>query len=234
LSGGIEALGGEKFSLAVWNILAKLVSPLGRLSVELLLRRDLKGPIPPISANVEVTIRPTAEGELDRVARLYSRDPYLYLGDAPSAALNADTSESDPNALELYRERMRRGEKCFLALVGSEIAHVNWTCFQWGEAIAGRPLVLRAGQVYTTDAFTVEKYRGQNIHAAVLGEMLRYAQRAGCHTAYTVTRQDRRRSFRAFRQLGWHVIGRLLCFTPRWAETSWILRVSGCTDGFFR
>jgi hypothetical protein len=213
------------------RIWTTLLSPLGRLSVELLLRRDLHQAIPAISTKIEVTIRPATERELYHVARLYSGDPYLYLGDAPLAGEEAAASEK--RAVDLYRQQMRRGEKCFLALVGGEIVHVNWICFRWGEALLGRPLILQPGQVYTTDGFTVERYRGRNIHAAVLGEMLRYAQRAGCHTAYTMSRPDRRATFPGLYQLGWGIIARIFCFTPRWSQICWILRVSGTTDGLF-
>jgi GNAT superfamily N-acetyltransferase len=215
-----------QLSLALWHAVARLISPLGTLSVEVLLERDLRDPIEPVSATIEVTVRQAEEQELDRITHLYSRDPYLYLGEAAAG------TAGEREALESYRQRMRRGEKCFMALVDGEIVHVNWICFEWGEAIPGHPFFPRTGEVYTTDGFTAEQFRRRNIHAVVLGAMLRYAQQAGYRTAYTVARLDRHDVFHAFPQLGWRVAGKLLCFTPRGAQTAWILRRSGRIHGF--
>jgi len=234
----------DHFLVAVWQTLARLLSPLGTLSLEVLLERDLTTTVEPISTRLPVAIREATDADLDRITFLYSQDPYLYLGDVPSSQLNNRNSDVDsemvdravdPKAREQYRDRMRRGEKCFLALVGSEIAHVNWLCFSWGEAVPGHPIFLQPGEVYTTDAFTPDKFRGQNIHAYILSEMLRYAQNKGYLRAYTVTRLASRASMHAFRQLGWHTVGELLCFIPRRTDRyCWLLKLSGRIDPLLR
>src|SRR5437773_3443906 len=58
------------------------------------------------------------------------------------------------------------------------------------------PIVLEEGEAYTTDAVTVAKFRGKNVHALVLGEMLRAAQQAGRLRALTATRAEDRKSTR--------------------------------------
>jgi hypothetical protein len=217
----------------LWDLLVRLAAPLGALSIEVLLERDLTAPIAPIGAELDLSLREATDQDLDWITPLYARDPYLYLGETDPASGKAVIA-GKLAATEQYRARLRRGEKCFVASAGSEVAHVNWICFGWGEAIPGHPIVLRPGEVYTTDAFTIEKFRGRNVHAAVLGEMMRYAQRAGYRTAYTLTRTDRHSSFHALRELGWRVRGRLVCFVPRGARRAWVLRLSGRVDCLYR
>jgi hypothetical protein len=229
----------HRISAAIWTALARLLSPLGTVSLEMLLERDLTTTVEPISARIPVAIREAMDADLDSITFLFSKDSYLYLGDEPiSQSTNRGRGAVDravePKAREPYRDRLRRGEKCFLALVGSEIAHVNWLCFSWGEAIPGHPIFLQPGEVYTTDAFTPNKFRGQNIHAHILSEMLRYAQKKGYCPAYTVTRLARPDSMHAFYQLGWHTVGNLLCFIPRKTDRSWLLKLFGRIDPLVR
>jgi GNAT superfamily N-acetyltransferase len=239
----LRGLRRDHFLIAIGHMLARLLSPLGTLSLELLLERDLTTTVEPISAGVPVTIREATDADLDRLTFLYSQDSYLYLGDEPISRSNgrgcgADSEmvdcAVDPKARKQYWDRVRRGEKCFLALIDSEIAHVNWLCFSWGEAVPGHPIFLQPGEVYTTDAFTADKFRGQNIHAHILSEMLRYAQNKGYLRAYAVTRLTRHASMHAFHQLGWRTVGKLLCFIPRRTNRCWFLKLSGRIDPLFR
>jgi hypothetical protein len=225
----------------LWKPLTNLVQPFGTLTVEVLLFRDLTQPLQPISSDFDVVIRLAAEADLTWVTQLYSGEPYLYLGHDQLRGRAGDhldgekPSGVDASALKAYRDRIRRGEKCFLAFVGAEIAHVNWLCFSWGEeAVPGHPIILRPGEAYTTDALTLEKFRGENIHAVVLREMLRTAQLAGCYRAFTVTQVERHRSFRALSQLGWQVHGRFLCFTARNSGKSRLIGLRGSIEPLLR
>lgn len=129
--------------------------------------------------------------------------------------------------IRILRDRLARGEKCFLAEVDGEIVHVNWSCFQWCEVVPGMPIVLEPGEVYTTDAFTVSRWRGKKIHEAVLNEMLRCAQRRACTRAYTVTYWDNKRPQRGLQRLGWKVSGKLIYILPRGLHKVIVVRISG-------
>jgi GNAT superfamily N-acetyltransferase len=229
-----QVLGHDSVSLPLAWALAIALAPFGKITFEMLLERDLSVPVEPVSPQVPVAIREADEADLDAITALYSQDDYLYLGDEPAAPSGSGQYVVEPKARAQYYDRMARGEKCFLALAGKEIVHVNWICFSWGDAVPGYPIFLLADEVYTTDAFTARKFRGQDIHAMVLGHMLRYAQSRGSCRAYTITRLDRRASFVAFRRLRWCVTGRFLCFVPRGSERSWLLRLSGKIDPLLR
>jgi hypothetical protein len=211
-----------------------LLAPLAKVTIEILLERDLSAEVESICARIPLTIREAEETDLDHITSLYSEDPYLYLGHLPVTSRGTSARTIEPAAREQYRNRLMRGEKCFLALVGSEIAHINWVCFSWGEAMPGHPIFLQADEVYTTDAFTPPTFRGQNIHAMVLSYMLRHAQHQRRRRAYTVTRLDRRASFGALRQLRWRVAGQVLCIIPRGTDRSWLLKLSGRIDPLLR
>jgi hypothetical protein len=227
----------------LWKPLTVLVQPFGTLTVEVLLSRDLTQPLQPVSSALDVVIRLATEADLTWVTQLYSGEPYLYLGNdqlpGRAGAYLDLRGKKRPGVhatgVQAYRDRIRRGEKCFLAFMGPEIAHVNWLCFSWGEeAVPGHPIMLRPGEAYTTDALTLEKFRGKNIHAVVLREMLCTAQLAGCYRAFTTTQMDRHRSFMAFGQLGWQVHGRLLCFIARNSGKSRLIRLTGSIEPLLR
>jgi hypothetical protein len=217
-------------ALAEW-LLAKLLSRFGRVTIELLLKRDLALPVPAIGARIPVTIRLAREADLDAITRLYAADAYIYLGDDPR---DGKDDPVEPAARQQYDDRLKRGELCFLALGGSEIAHANWLCSSWAEAVPGHPLYLRTGEIYTTDAITAENFRGKNIHAQVLAAMLRHAQGAGYREAFTVTRVSRGASFPAFHQIGWRVFGIGLCFVARRSAAVRLIRLYGRIDPLLR
>jgi len=219
----------------LWRPLAKLLHPFGRLTLEVLLERDLTRPVQRIKTDLDISIRLAGADDLDWITALYARVPYLYLGDHPETG-QADARpmtscgssvKIETSAREQYASRFERGERCFIASVAGEVAHVNWLCFHWGEAVPGHPIVLEEGEAYTTDAVTVAKFRGKNVHALVLGEMLRAAQQAGRLRALTATRADRHASFNAFSQLGWRVCGQVLCLVPRGGGSPKLMKLSG-------
>src|SRR5215212_7110026 len=160
-----ESLASRGFGLlstVAWWTCSKFASPFGVLSIEVVLERDLSVSVQPVIPKQEVTLRDAVEDDLPAITRLYAAEPYLYLGDS---SVNNDV-EADSAGMELYRARMRRGEKCFIAFSGSEIAHVNWICFHWGEeAIDGHLFIPSPRAVYTTDGLTTDRFRGCNIHA---------------------------------------------------------------------
>jgi len=97
----------------------------------------------------EATLRLAEPADIDEISRLYSSDPWLYILDGPRKP------GDDQRARELYLDRLRRGELCFLAMCGTAIAHVNWICFSFAEALPEHPIRLQPGEVFTTDAITL-------------------------------------------------------------------------------
>jgi hypothetical protein len=141
---------------------------------------------------------------------------------------------SHEKARDLYLDRLRRGELCFLAMSGNTIAHVNWICFTWGDALPGHPLRLRSGEVFTTDALTPMPYRGKGLHACVLRAMLAHARARGDRHAYTLARVDRTDTYKGLFQLGWRECGRVIYFLPRGSSKAWFLWRQGKLEPLFR
>lgn len=195
----------------------RFIAPFGEIAEEILLERSLAVPLPPASSRVEVELRQAVEADLERIWPLYAADPYLYLG--------------SPDA---YRARFDRGEKCFLAMDGDEIAHVNWICFDWGDALPSHPIRLRPDEAYTTDAITPPAYRGNGLHAVVLRAMLEFARERGRTRAYTLSDTRRVDSHKGLRRLGWRPIGRITYFLPKGSERPWFIRRAGDLGPLFR
>jgi hypothetical protein len=220
----------------LWRPLSILLRPFGSLTLEVILVRELSLPVPDIQTGVEVTIRTAREDEIDWIGEFYREEPYLDLNDLTYNAGPQPSAQGSPlEGKEAYRNRLRRGEQCFLAFAQGTLAHINWLCFTFGEEpVPGRLFLLRPGECYTTDAVTVAGYRGKNIHAAVLGRMLSSARAGGCHKAYTTTNIEHRASFKAFEQLGWQILGYFLCLSPKNEGRSRLIRLRGSIEPMLR
>jgi GNAT superfamily N-acetyltransferase len=208
----------------LWRWARAATSPFGDLSCAILFERSLAGPVPPAANRLRVSLRLADEDDLDMICTLYAGDSWLWLGTGPG----------DHAARAHYVERMRRGELCYLALVDGQLAHVNWICFSWGEALPGRPLRLRAGEVYTTDAFTPTPFRGKGVHAFVLGTMLNDARERGARHAFTLGALDRPDALKGLQALGWRETGRVTYFQPRGMSQTPLMIRRGMTEPLFR
>jgi len=208
----------------LWNWLRAGASPFGELTCAIFFERSLAAPVTAEANRLDASIRLASEDDLDTICRLYAGDEWLWLGRSPDDRL----------ARGLYLDRLRRGELCYIASVAGEIAHVNWTCFSWGDALPGHPVRLRAGEVYTTDAFTPLPFRGKGLHAFVLGTMLNEARKRGARHAFTLGQLDRPAALTGLHALGWQECGRVVYFLPRGASRTPLLVRRGRTDPLFR
>ena len=212
----------------LYPTLAEALARWGELGCEDLLEMSLDPELPPAPPPAGISLRHAEEADLDEVIALYADDPWLYLADfAPEPG---DRSQ----VRGLYLDRLRRGERCFLAIAGRQIAHANWCCYQWGDVLPGQPLRLRAGEVYTTDAITAPAFRGKGLHAFVLRAMLDEARTRGARRALTLARVDRAATFKALRDVGYRWCGRLVYFVPKGASRARILSRQGRLEPLFR
>ena len=217
-------------NIAPWlaRLFGRTLVPWGELGCDILLERSLQEDLPAVKPDAEVTLRLALPADIDEISRLYSSDPWLYIGKGPP------TPASSKQARDLYLDRLRRGELCFLAMSGDMIAHVNWICFTWGDALPEHPIRLRNGEVFTTDAITLPAFRGKGLHAFVLRAMLAYARSRGDRHAYTLARIDRTDTFKGLFQLGWRECGRVIYFLPRERSKACFLWRRGKLDPLFR
>jgi GNAT superfamily N-acetyltransferase len=221
---GPEAARGTGATARLWQFVRRTAVPFGDLCCALFFERSLIEPLTTAPNRLNATIRLAREDDLGAICRLYAYDPWLWLGSDPG----------DQTAVQLYRDRLRRGERCYLACVGSDLAHVNWTCYHWGDALPGHPLRLRPGEVYTTDAFTPPAFRGRGVHALVLGAMLTDARAQGARHAYTLGQLDRPDAHKGLRALGWRETGRVVYFQRQGRPKALFLFRSGNIAPLFR
>lgn len=211
----------------IYPRLAQVLARWGELGCEDLLELSLREPVPPAAAVPGFTLRLATEADLDAVIALYAADPWLYLGE-PGAP---------PDALvrEMYADRLRRGELCFLAVKGDQIGHANWSCYGWGDVLPDQPMRLHGDEVYTTDAVTAPAFRGRGLHAMVLQAMLEHARKRGLRRALTLARVDRQATYKAVLQVGYRRCGRLIYWVPKGLPPrAWILSRQGDVEPLFR
>lgn len=190
---------------------ARALSRLGESHVWLMFRKDLRQPLSPVQARVPIDIGLADASQVEELAAVAKAD-------AERAAADA----------QIYRDRLRAGSLCFVARVDGRVVAFNWLRLHAAVGAAGVPMVLRDDEVYTTDAYTADDWRGQGIHPALNHAMLSFAQREGYRTAYTLARADNARSLVTMRRVGWTLSGTLLVFEPRWAPGTpwWLVRGS--------
>ncbi|UYN96193.1 MAG: hypothetical protein KIT25_04390 [Enhydrobacter sp.] len=211
-----------------WPAAKRLAAPLGTLECDILLERPLEQPLPAPVPSLEVTLRQAGEADLDLVCAHYAEDPWLFLGEGRDERGRRESGRS------AYLDRLRRGERCFIAMHGGEIAHLNWVCFGWGDAVPGHPIRLREGEAYTTDALTPPAFRGRGLHAFVLHAMLEHARSRGVRRAFTLANLDRAGSHGGLATLGWRECGRVIHLTRRGRSVPWIVARRGFVEPLFR
>lgn len=216
LAGGDGIVGNAKVAMKLgahlWQGLHRVLSPFGELCCDILFERSLGDPLPIAKTDLDVVLRLATPDDIGEISRLYSGDSWLFLGGSSTA------EGSEKAGHDAYLDRLRRGELCFLAIGEGRIAHVNWICRTWGDALPGHPIRLEAGEVYTTDALTTAGFRGKGLHAVVLRAMLEDAQARGDRHAFTLARLDRTDSHKGLLQLGWRECGRAIYFLRRGGE----------------
>lgn len=228
IAGAVTQNAGMDVASWICPRLSKWLERWGDLGCEYLLAVSLDGDLPPADPPAGVALRLATPEDIDAVIRLYANDPWLYLGDW--APVPGDTGQ----IREMYLDRLRRGELCFMAMSGDEIVHVNWSCYRWGDLLPDQPFRLRAGEVYTTDAVTVPAFRGRGLHAFVLRSMLAHAKALGMRLAYAQARVDRNATWKALFQVGFRKQGRLIYFLPRGGARPWFLSRRGNLEPLFR
>lgn len=147
---------------------------------------DLSGPLPEVRAEIPI--------ELVRATR----------EDVVEAAAIAN-----PGLRDKFLARLDDGMACFVAKVDGRVVSYNWTRYRSGED-EGDVLELGPGEIYTTDAFTADGYRGLRIHSETLSYMLHTAKAEGYREAYTMASVLKLGSRKGLPPVGWRLSGRVI------------------------
>lgn len=195
----ISACRNLAFALAAWA-----TRPIRRrIELTYLFHFDLRGPVPAFRAEVPVEMKAATAAEVEEAARLTSVDRRA-----------------------TFRRRLDDGMACYLARIGGRIVAYNWTWVRSGRE-GMDAIVLRPGEIYTHDAFTVPDLRGRKIHTETLAFILRAAQAQGYLDAFTMVSVLNRRSRKTQTRLGWRLSGRVL--RVKIGNDFRLLRLSGST-----
>lgn len=226
----------QGINVLLWRIFVKLLSPVLRLDQQILFEFDLRGNLEARQPKVDLVISRADPSDIDEIL-----DMQLLLLPPGEMGQLSDTEELRyaqmlvlrSDAHSDYAAAMRAGEQCYVARIDGAIVHSNWIRFHDNAPMDGRPVALKPGEVYTTDAHTLESRRGLGIHEAVLMHMLQVAQRQGCHRAYTITDLTRAGSRRGVKRVGWQRRGSILYVSPRGLQRTWLVRLGGDLEPIF-
>ncbi len=219
---GIEVL--------MWRVLVKLFSPLVKLDLQILFDLDLTQAFQVKKAKLECTIEQASEADIDAILDMqmqrFAPDEVAQLGDGAELQY-AQLLRLRATAHETYQKAMYAGEQCYVARVDGSIAHSNWLRVYGCAPLDTCALDLKPGEIYTTDGFTREVFRGQRLHEAVATHMLQVAKQLGYQRAYTITDLTKAGSRRGVNRIGWARRGSILYVSPRGLKRTWLVRLGG-------
>lgn len=173
-----------------------------RLDLSYLYHFDLRGPVPDARADIPVEMTRATPEDVEAAALLVA-----------------------PELREKFLARLDDGMECFVAKIDGRVVAYNWIRYRSGED-EGDVIELGPGEIYTTDAFTAEGFRGRKIHAETLGYMLRAAKAEGYLHAYTMASALKLGSRKTMPRLGWRLAGRVLRLRLT-GEHFVVVRISG-------
>ena len=113
--------------------------------------------------------------------------------------------------VEQVKARFRRGDACYLGLVGGRPAHFNWAQSSGRHAASGtgRTFAVKNGDVWLYSAFTAEWARGRRLQPAAMAMMLRDARQSGCSRAWIYVDETNSASRKSMERVGFRVARRL-------------------------
>jgi len=204
----------EGLHILLWRILRWCLSPLVDLGFINFYQRDLTQPLGEIRARVDLNVTQTTESDIQQLVALES-------------IASRHKRDFQDEILELFR----RGYRCFVGKIGTEIVHYNWISFHRKEWKDESHLIqLSNDEAFCHRGYTAEAWRGKAIHGAVNNQMLLFLREAGYRRAYTSAYMDNRSSQKALHRLGWELSCTLLYFLPRGAKKAWIWRLKGTLE----
>jgi ribosomal protein S18 acetylase RimI-like enzyme len=192
------------FHLRLLSILTWLLGRFGESRLIFIYRRDLQKPFVPQQARVPVTVGRASEADAEALAALEGEDA---------------------DQVEIYRNRLSRGDQCFVARIDGRIVATDWMRF--GTAWSWVDIRVEDGDIYMTDAYAAPEWRGNRIAAAVHSQMLAYAQRQGFRHAYSILDANNANSWAMLPRMGWELTGVLLSFQSRAMDERRFWTVSG-------
>jgi ribosomal protein S18 acetylase RimI-like enzyme len=191
------------FHLQLLRLGTWLLSWFGHARLIFVCRRDLAKPIPHWEARVPITISRAVPDDAAEIAAL---DP-----------------EDDEDCVALYRNRLERGEHCFIARIDRRMVACNWIRLK--AAFSFTDIRVADDEIYMTDGYTIPEYRGQRIHPAMNAAMLRYAREQGYKASYSILMARNSNSWITMPRVGWEISGVVLSFEPKGGrERFWCLK----------
>ncbi len=211
----------------LWRIFVKCFSPVGRLRLINVYWLELTQPIRLVRAKIELRIVEATEADLEDLFMLKVQFDQEF-----------ETRERDVTPgrkREIYSawaERLRQGERCFVAKVGDTAVHYDWVLLKQMRLLPApcAPVALAEDEAYLSEAFTARPWRGKGIHPAVTAEMVASLQSSGYRRVYTRVDTDNLSSRKTFEGLGWQRMALMLRFLPRGSSDFWITCLSGTLE----
>ena len=108
------------------------------------------------------------------------------------------------------RHRLSAGQRAFVGRHEGRIVHAGWTTTTRARIdFLAREITLAPDEVYQYESFTAPSFRGQNLAAVRITEMLRYFRKAGYRRMIAVVVPENTTAFRPLEKTGYRPFGLL-------------------------
>ena len=138
----------------LWRGLRKLFSPVIMLDLQILFDLDLTQPFEVKHSRIDCVISQAGEDDIDAILDMQMQrlapEAVAQLSD-PADLQYVLLLRQRATAHATYQTGMRAGERCYVARVGGVVAHSNWMRVHECAPLDTCPLVLKPGEIYTTD-----------------------------------------------------------------------------------
>jgi hypothetical protein len=110
----------------------------------------------------------------------------------------------------LVRRRLSVGQRAFVGRHEGRIVHAGWTTTTRARIdFLAREITLAPDEVYQYESFTAPSFRGQNLAAVRITEMLHYFRKAGYRRMIAVVVPENTTAFRPLEKTGYRPFGLL-------------------------
>jgi GNAT superfamily N-acetyltransferase len=156
----------------------------------------------------------------------------MYIASRSEVLEEVATLVQPPNPwhLERFARRLDSGFVCFVGRADGKLVAMNWTQYDRGVD-EGMYVDIGPDEVHCLHSYTAEAYRGRNIHAALLREMLLHSAGLGYRYAYARIKLTNLRSQKAHVRLRWERTGRAVL--PIWRGGP-VVRLTGSVHPWYR
>jgi len=162
------------------------------ISKTIIYEYDLENPTPKIATNLDLSFRLASEKDIDSM----DEEHYGY----------------DRDGKKYSKNRLKKGDKCILALYNKKIVGYIWVMYNNMELSEYKLVPLSKNKAYSYKGFVMEKHRGEKIHWAMYRFLIGLVKKEGKRYILSGVHTDNKPGIRTKEKGVYKKIGNIIHF----------------------